>query len=83
MKSASARCPKDVRIHDLRHTWASHAVMSGIPLTVLARILGHSSTRITEIYAHIADRTASDAAQSAATRMAAMMAPASGRERRT
>lgn len=68
---------EDVRIHDLRHTWASHAVMSGIPLTVLARILGHSSTRITGIHAHIADRTASDAAQSAATRMAAMMAPAS------
>ncbi len=62
----------DVRIHDLRHTWASHAAMHGIPLPVLARVLGHSSARITEIYAHVAD----EAAASAATRVSAMIAAA-------
>lgn len=46
----------DVRLHDLRHTFASHAAMGGVPLPVLSKLLGHSSLRMTMRYAHLADR---------------------------
>ncbi len=39
----------------LRHTWASLAVMNGVPLLVVARNLGHSDTRMVEKhYGHLA-----------------------------
>ena len=44
-----------VRIHDLRHTYASHAVMSGLDLYTVGRLLGHADTASTERYAHLAD----------------------------
>ncbi len=31
----------DVRLHDIRHTYVSQAVMKGIPLPIVARLLGH------------------------------------------
>ena len=45
----------DVRIHDCRHTLASHAVMSGLDLYTVGRLLGHADTASTERYAHLAD----------------------------
>lgn len=42
---------EDVRIHDLRRTAASWIAQSGEPLAVLGKLLNHSSTRTTEIYA--------------------------------
>ena len=47
---------EDVRLHDLRHSMASHAVMNGVPVPVVSRLLSHSSTRMTMRYAHAADR---------------------------
>ena len=47
---------EDVRIHDLRHTMASHAVMNGVPVPVVSRLLGHSNVQMTLRYAHLADR---------------------------
>jgi integrase len=42
--------------HEMRHTYASHAVMAGMPLTVLARQLGHTDTRMVEKhYGHLAE----------------------------
>ena len=44
-----------LRLHDLRHTAASHAVMSGEGLPLVGRLLGHRRHRTTAAYAHIAD----------------------------
>ena len=46
---------EDVRVHDYRHTYASHAVMSGLDLYTVGRLLGHADTAATERYAHLAD----------------------------
>ena len=43
---------KDVRLHDLRHTFASVAVSNGIPLYEVGRLLGHASIQSTQRYAH-------------------------------
>jgi integrase len=50
-----AKITPAVTFHGLRHTYASLAVMDGMPLPVLARNLGHSTTRMTELhYSHLA-----------------------------
>ena len=54
---------EDVRLHDLRHTYASHAVMRGTPLPVVARLLGHSQATMTLRYAHTGDRETEVAAE--------------------
>ena len=53
----------DVRLHDLRHTFASHAVMHGVPLPVLCHLLGHSHDRMALRYAHVSDRELEEAAE--------------------
>jgi len=45
---------KDVRIHDLRHSFASAAASAGIPLQIIGGLLGHSSPQTTARYAHLA-----------------------------
>ncbi|MDE0241447.1 MAG: tyrosine-type recombinase/integrase [bacterium] len=46
---------EDVRLHDLRHTFASYAVVQGVPLPTVARLLGHRQVSMTMRYAHVAD----------------------------
>ena len=54
---------EDVRLHDLRHTFASQAVIAGVPLAVVSRLLGHSQMRMTLRYAHVGDRESEAAAE--------------------
>jgi integrase len=51
-----------VRIHDLRHTFASHLVSSGTSLEMVGRLLGHTQAATTMRYAHLADDPLREAA---------------------
>lgn len=55
---------EDVRLHDLRHTYASVGAMSGMGLGIVGKLLGHASPSTTARYSHFADdplRRASEA----------------------
>lgn len=57
------RCaPPDVRIHDLRHSFASVAVREKVPLATIGGLLGHVLPETTARYAHLAYETIADAA---------------------
>ena len=64
---------EDVRLHDLRHTHASHAVMNGVPVPVVSRMLGHSNVRMTLRYAHLGDRDIEQAAERVGQEIADLM----------
>ncbi|MBL6080553.1 tyrosine-type recombinase/integrase [Belnapia sp. T18] len=49
-----------VRLHDLRHTFASVAASSGVSLPLIGRNLGHASAATTSRYAHVADQAAAE-----------------------
>jgi integrase len=63
-----ARIVPAIGFHTLRHTFASHAVMSGAPLPVVAVALGHVDTRMTQRYAHLARSYVGDEIRRAAPR---------------
>ena len=52
---ACGDCELDTKLHfhSLRHTFASLLVKEGVSLYHVQRLLGHSSSRVTEIYAHL------------------------------
>ncbi|MCY4551994.1 MAG: tyrosine-type recombinase/integrase, partial [Defluviicoccus sp.] len=64
---------EDVRLHDLRHTHASHAVMNGVPVPLVSRLLGHSNVRMTLRYAHLEDRDIEQAAERVGQAIAELM----------
>ena len=67
----------DVRVHDLRHSFASLAIMDHVPLATIGKLLGHVLTDTTAKYAHLADDAIADAAQ----RISASLANALGLSR--
>ena len=52
----------DVRIHDLRHSYASVAINRGMSLLLIGRLLDHAQPETTARYAHLEDRSIADAA---------------------
>ena len=52
----------DVRIHDLRHSYASMAIRQKVPLATIGRLLSHELPETTAKYAHLADETIAVAA---------------------
>ena len=65
---------EDVRLHTLRHTVASHAVMNGVPVPIVSRLLGHANAQMTLRYAHLADRDIEAAAERVGEELARVMA---------
>lgn len=63
----------DVRLHDLRHTFASVAVASGGSLPVIGRALGHSQPMTTARYAHLTDDPVRQLTQSTGAALAQAM----------
>ena len=53
----------DVRLHDLRHTYASFAVMQGENILTVGRLLGHNDPATTLKYTHLADGMVAEAAE--------------------
>ncbi|MCT7375740.1 tyrosine-type recombinase/integrase [Chelativorans salis] len=65
----NAKITPPIGFHGLRHTWASHAVMNGVPLMVVAKNLGHSDTRMVEKhYGHLSPSYVADAIRAGAPR---------------
>ena len=61
----------DVRLHDLRHSFASDALMGGVPLAVVGEMLGHRQASTTQRYAHLAASVVRDAVEHTANRIVA------------
>jgi len=61
----------DVRLHDLRHSFASRALALGESLPMIARLLGHSQLETTARYAHLARDSIHEAAARVADSIAA------------
>jgi site-specific recombinase XerD len=53
---------ENARVHDLRHTFASHLVSSGVPVATVGRLLGHTQSQTTKRYAHFAESPLREAA---------------------
>jgi integrase len=64
---------EDVRIHDLRHSFASGAVTLGEGLPMIGKLLGHTQIRTTARYAHLAADPVKAAADRVSTSLAAML----------
>jgi integrase len=66
---------KDVRLHDLRHSFASVGAAGGMSLNVIGGLLGHRQTQTTSRYAHLAADPLKTAANRIAAAIAATMNP--------
>lgn len=61
LKKVAPELPKGQAVHALRHTFASHFIMSGGNILVLQKILGHAKIQQTMVYAHLAPDFLQDA----------------------
>jgi integrase len=64
---------EDVRLHDLRHSFASVAVAGGLSLPVIGALLGHTQAATTQRYAHLAADPLKQATEMIGSRIAAAM----------
>lgn len=68
----------DVRMHDLRHSFASFLINAGRSLYEVQKILGHTQVRTTQRYAHLAQETLLDAANAAVDSLGVAFMPPLG-----
>jgi integrase len=73
---------QDVRLHDLRHSFASVGTDEGDSLQVIGRLLGHSKITTTQRYAHLSLDPVKDAVERIGGRIAAKLIPRAAGERR-
>ena len=65
-----------IRLHDLRHTWATLALQTGVPVKIVSEILGHASVTIAcDTYSHVSPAMQADAT----TRVSALVFGSEGR----
>ena len=64
---------EDVRLHDLRHSFASEAASGGLSLPMIGKLLGHTQVATTQRYAHLAADPVRAANEAIGQRIAAMM----------
>jgi integrase len=69
----------DVRLHDLRHSFASVAASGGMGLPIIGKMLGHTQAQTTQRYAHLASDPVKAAAATVAGKIAAAMAGGSNK----
>lgn len=55
VRKAGLKAKERLHFHSLRHTTGSWLAMQGVPLPVIGKILGHSSTQVTEMYSHVSE----------------------------
>jgi site-specific recombinase XerD len=72
----------DVRIHDLRHSFASIAVSGGASLPIIGALLGHKDSATTQRYAHLQNDPLKAANDSVSRKIAASLAEPSRAELR-
>jgi integrase len=65
-----------VRLHDLRHSYASHLVSNGVSLPIVGQLLGHTNPLTTARYAHLSD----DALRAATNSFGKALAAAAGKK---
>lgn len=61
---------EDFRFHDLRHTFASHLVMSGVDLRTVQQLLGHKTMKMTVRYSHLSKAHLQEAVNRLGTNLA-------------
>jgi integrase/predicted DNA-binding transcriptional regulator AlpA len=64
---------EDVRLHDLRHAFASLGAATGDSLLVIGALLGHRSAKTTHRYAHLAEHPVKDAADRISAEMSRLL----------
>ena len=51
---AKAGIPDDCKLYGLRHRFGTEAILNGVDIKTLAELMGHSTTKMSENYVHLA-----------------------------